>query len=78
MLFTYWLRSGLRRSEVALTFDVVQFAVAKLDAKVLVAVTACFSLSAVLDSITNNIDSVAVGAINGQGQRLSPERSKWD
>jgi hypothetical protein len=48
--------------------DVVQFAVAELDAKILVAVSARFTLGAVANSISNGVGTAAMRAEDGDGQ----------
>ncbi|TWU18602.1 hypothetical protein Poly21_07660 [Allorhodopirellula heiligendammensis] len=48
--------------------DVVQFAVSKLDAEILVAVSAGFSLSAVSDSISDSVRASAMGTENSDDQ----------
>ena len=48
--------------------DVVQFAVAELDAEVLVAVPAGFSLSAVSDLISDGVWASAMGTENSDDQ----------
>lgn len=48
--------------------DVVQFAISKLDAEVLAAIPARFSLSAVSDSITDGVGASAMGTENRDEQ----------
>jgi hypothetical protein len=48
--------------------DVVQFAISELDAKILVAVSARFTLSAVADSILDGVGTTAMRAEDADSQ----------